>query len=117
MVDKAQLGLEHESWSNLLNDKIVGELAVPFFEANLLEARRTLRVKDSDEKDEVLLQHGVQQGRATSYLVDFDFYTNEKTNVRDAKPILDKFNGRAGRAFRWCIKPVLHGALRPQPLD
>lgn len=119
-IQREAIGLGDHPWSNLLKPEILGELALPEFEKNFQEAWRNIRVRIPPDNHGVLMQHGlgVLEGKTqTCYVLDFDFYADQKTGVRDAEPILDKFHRRAGRAFRWCIKPILHDALGPKPLD
>jgi uncharacterized protein (TIGR04255 family) len=114
-IKRATLGLEARPWADLLIPSILGALAEPQFEANIIEVRKTVRANFPDGTGGVFVQHGFggDNGRdRNTYLLDFDFYT-EKTEVKNAVTILDDFHTRAGRAFRWCISPLLHERLEP----
>jgi uncharacterized protein (TIGR04255 family) len=114
-INRAALGLKAHPWVDLLIPSILGALVEPQFEANVIEVRKTIRANFPDRTGGVFVQHGFggDSGRdRNTYLLDFDFYT-EKTEVDNAVAILDDFHTRAGRAFRWCIRPVLHERLEP----
>lgn len=119
-IDRSKIGLAEEPWSALLRSEVLGELAIPEFESNLEEAKRIIRVRLTDGPGSVLLQHGlglVEGSNQPAYVIDFDFFTEEKTGVQDAGPILNNFNNLAGRAFRWSISPKLHAALGPREFE
>ncbi len=116
-IQREALGL-HLPWSALLRRELLGEIAIPEFENNLKAANRTLVVGLSDTSS-VLLQHGLVTsggGGEIAYSIDFDFFTDHKTEVENARETLNGFNKIVGRAFRWCISDTLHGALRPQSI-
>jgi len=118
-IRRDALGLADRPWSELLIPAILGILAEPQFEANIQEIRKAIRAKFPQDPGGLFVQHGFGGEKARDqnvYLIDFDFYT-EKTEVPHAVSILDKFHTRAGHAFRWCISPILHGSLGPQPVD
>lgn len=114
-IIRSKLGLSERKWHELLRAEIAGELGVPKFEENADAAHRVFRLRSSDG-GAILLQHGIAQfeGRPEScYRIDFDFSTEQKTEVTHAESILDAYSRRAGSAFRWCITDVLRDALGP----
>jgi uncharacterized protein (TIGR04255 family) len=119
-IDRAQLGLANTRWSELIQPRILGELAFPQFEANLENIfNRSIRVKMPDGSGSIIMKHGLGnvQGRAeANYIIDLDFFTEQKTEVQNAEPTLNHFNTKAGSAFRWCITDRLSGALGPTEL-
>jgi uncharacterized protein (TIGR04255 family) len=120
IIERERIGLAGVPWSQLLRKEILAELAVKEFEENVQEARRVLRVGMPSHRAIMMFQHGFgkAQGKNESgYLMDFDFSSAEKTEVKDAESVLDKLNEGAGRAFRWCITDALHNALEPVALD
>jgi uncharacterized protein (TIGR04255 family) len=117
-IRRETLGLK-QPWSELLRREILGEISIPEFEENLKVANRALVVGLSDNSS-VLLQHGLVMqvsGGEIAYSIDFDFFTDHKTEVENAEPTLDNFNHIVGRAFRWCITDTLHRALGPEPVS
>lgn len=113
------LGLNGHSWGDILIPEIAGELALPQWELGTEDARRVIRSKIANTGDAVLLQHGlaqVQGAAETGYMLDFDFYSDIRTEVGDAHATVDRLNGYTGRAFRWSIKPDVHAAMGPREL-
>jgi uncharacterized protein (TIGR04255 family) len=117
-IQRSRLGLEDQPWSHLLTPEVLGELSLPQFEEHVLEVGHQLRARLPDGSGAVLLQHGLGKHPSGEnvYIIDLDFYTDQKTEVSNAEPILDFFNQRAGWGFRWCITDALHNALRPRPI-
>jgi uncharacterized protein (TIGR04255 family) len=119
-IDRSAIGLQDLPWSKLLRQDILGELASPQFESNLEDvANRTIRVRIPDGSGSVLMRHGLGnlQGRQeVCYMIDLDFFTEQRTEVAHAEATLNHFNTMAGRAFRWCITDTLRDALGPNEL-
>jgi uncharacterized protein (TIGR04255 family) len=114
-----EIGLENAKWSELFKPEILGELNNPIFESNLNSCGRNISVRLPDNAGSVLLRHGLgnlPDNPKQCYLVDFDFFKAEKTEVADAEALLEHFHESAGRAFRWCITEKLHVALNPKPI-
>jgi uncharacterized protein (TIGR04255 family) len=119
-IQREALGLGNRPWSQLLRPAILGELAVPEFEKNLESVGRQIRIRMPDGTGSIFLRHGLAyvQGRPElSYMIDFDFFNERRTEVRDAEGLLSRFHESAGRAFRWCITDSLHDALGPRAID
>jgi uncharacterized protein (TIGR04255 family) len=118
-ISRQMLGLDNRLWSSLLKDPILGELAVPVFEQNAEVAERQLTIRIPDGSGKITLRHGharIQEKPDICYVIDFDFFRDQRTEVKDAGAALDRFNKLAGNAFRWCITTELHDALDPQPI-
>jgi uncharacterized protein (TIGR04255 family) len=119
VIDREGLGLGELRWSELLNPPLLGELGLPLFEDHLEAVNREIRLRLPDASGSVQLRHGLAAVRGANklgYVIDFDFFTSERTEAGNAEPILTRFNRHAGNAFRWCITDVLRNALRPIPL-
>lgn len=121
IIDREKIGLANVPWSKLLRPELIGELALAGFEENASEVKRTIRVRLPDDHNcGIFLQHGFAKRKSNSeivYRIDFDYYRDGKAEVGDVKSTLDKFNGMAGRAFRWCITDILHRQLKPIPME
>ena len=52
-----------------------------------------------------------------SFLIDSDFYSDERTTTDAIYDTLNYFNKQSGRLFRWCVTDRLQDAMRPQPVD
>jgi uncharacterized protein (TIGR04255 family) len=118
-INRERIGIKDTKWSELISHNILGELNIPIFEDNLLLANRQLVIRFPDGFGALLLQHGlgnINNMPTMSYVVDFDFYRESKTEIGDANAVLDRFHDLAGRAFRWCITNKLHASLEPRTL-
>src|SRR5262249_36886224 len=113
------LGLAGTPWAALLRQELLGELALPLFAEHAEGASRTLQIRMPNGREHMMIQHGlgVVQGRTEqAYTIDCDFYVDQRTEIGLAESILDRFNDRASRAFRWFISERLHHALGPTEL-
>jgi uncharacterized protein (TIGR04255 family) len=117
IITRRQLDLTDVNWNELLSP----ELACEFHSriAGAVEStghQIVLRLQADAAK--VTLQHGLgSKDGEVCYIIDSDFYVNEKTGVKDAARILDYFNRQAGRLFKWCISDRLHRAMEPNAVD
>lgn len=121
IIDRDALELGSTPWIELLRPELVGTLSMPQWEARAIEARSNIRVHMSNGEGTIFLQHGLNRVNETknlSYVIDFDFYRENKTEVGNAAEVLGKFHERSGRAFAWCITDRLRDALGPRkPYD
>ena len=120
LIDRDQIGLDGVPWSRLLQPAILGELAVKEIEENVQGANRALNVKLPSASGVMVLKHGfgkIPDRSGVGYVIDFDFSTEQKTEVADVQSVLSRLHDEVGRAFRWCITSELHDALGPQELD
>jgi uncharacterized protein (TIGR04255 family) len=119
-INRELLNLENRPWSSLINPPLLGELVLPVFERNAEVTGRQLTIRIPDGTGKITLKHGhanVQGKPGICYVIDFDFFRDQRTEVKDAPSALDRFNELAGNAFRWCITAELHHALDPRPID
>ncbi len=120
VVDRDQLGLSGTPWKNLLSDFILGALANDTMMSNIVENHGAFSLRLNDQDDFVRVQHGLgsdteDKTSQEKYLLDNDFYTNQKVQaeVQDADRKTDEFNALNRRLFRWCIRTKLHEAMVP----
>ncbi|MGQ0714403.1 MAG: TIGR04255 family protein [Gemmatimonadaceae bacterium] len=124
VLDRAVLGLPTEPWSSLLNPALVGVIGDPALRDDVSELATAASIRLNQVKGgTVRLQHGLKvpdNGEATQsspvYVIDADFFTQERSSPADVRPALDAFNHLAGNLFRWAITPVLRDALGPVPI-
>lgn len=119
VINRSELGLGNAPWSTLLNVQVLGELAIPDWEAMATECRRIIRCKSNESGDAVHFQHGIlssEDDNEQNYLIDFDFYRDGRVEVDETANVFARFNRRSGRSFRWAIADDLHTALEPRPL-
>ena len=117
VIHRSDLGLGDATWAELLNPHIAGELAatdVGGLGGTIQDVTRVTLIQ-LGEYDQVRVQHGLvtDDSGETSYLIDNDFFTNERTEVPGGIARLDHFNGENRKLFQWCITKRLHTAMEP----
>lgn len=120
LISPESLGLSDVKWSELLTQHIVAELGDPKV-ADAISQIRTRCVIELSEipGGRVILTHGLFKQTETApqcYLIDADFAIENVEVLDETFNILDKFNGLAGRLFRWAISEKLHNAMGPKPV-
>lgn len=118
VVRRSKLNLQNVEWQHLLNPQIAGELASRISD-DVLEAMHTVVVKLNEPGDRVRMNHGLvstQEPDEISYLIDNDFFSEQRTESSNAANKLDELHRASGNCFRWCITPALHAAMEPQSL-
>jgi len=119
LICRSDLGLTDVEWDQLLQPYIAGELSSPDVASDISIAARQLVVALPDLRGQVLLQHGLSENADTGeqcFVIDADFHSNERTEVKDVWGLLEGLHGQAGRLFRWCITDRLDAALDPRPV-
>lgn len=118
VIRPSALGLEGRDWADLLQDHIAAELVNRDISHRTLQATRDL-VFDLGDGQRVHLKHGIARRAGDtedSYLIDADFFTEERKSHDEALRVLDEFHSHAGRLFRWCITDLVHDSLGPEPI-
>lgn len=119
LIQRKQLNLEGVPWSQLLQPQIAGELGVSGIEDAVQAVKREVLINLDSGQGKVRIKHGLVQSMETGetcYLIDSDYFSDEKMEVQHARERLDHFNREAGRLFRWCITDRLHSAMGPEPV-
>lgn len=119
IIRRSALDLADIDWSELLSAHIAGELAVSELRPRVSHVFRELCLRDDDSLI-AQLHHGFvhdKESQEICYLIDADFFTQERLRDGELLPRLDRFNREAGRLFRWCISPRLHEAMHPREFD
>jgi uncharacterized protein (TIGR04255 family) len=118
IVRRSRLNLANTPWKDLLNPQVAGELASEI-SGDVQESGHVLVVRLNEHGDRVRMNHGIvrtQDPDEASYLIDNDFYSEQKTEIDNVANRLDELHRESGNCFRWCIAPTLHDAMEPQPL-
>lgn len=114
VISRSNLGLDECDWADLLRSEIAGELSSELRETVQQAARQT--TIQLDDGVSLSVRHGLSEkdpDSETCYLIDCDYYTNERTDPNHAKETLTRFNRESGKFFRWCISDKLHEAMGP----
>jgi uncharacterized protein (TIGR04255 family) len=117
LIQRSELNLVNEEWSNLLRPHIAAELSSEIA-GDIIQCANQLTIRLEANEGQVLVNHGLvsNQENEICYLIDSDFSNEQRTEVSNAFQVLDSFNRQSGRLFRWCITDRLHEAMHPQHL-
>jgi uncharacterized protein (TIGR04255 family) len=117
IIRRSVLGLEGNGWKELLRPQIAGALASPEIADDVERAGHEFLIRLPDGLSHVQAQHGLVQDAGTKevcYLIDCDFFLQQKTEITDALERLDFLNRNGRLFFRWCITDTLHQAMGPR---
>lgn len=117
-IVRSKLGLRESPWSELLAPHIAGELSCKGMEPSIAQAARDVVIRLT-EKGHVRVRHGLAVAEGSNepgYVIDSDFFLDERTEVGDGLATLDFFNKKARNLFGWCITPKLRDAMFPRPI-
>jgi uncharacterized protein (TIGR04255 family) len=115
VIRRSKLGLKDLPWSELLKPHVAGEFAAPELAGQVEHAARELRVKLAGEGS-VMIRHGIAVEETLNeqcFVTDSDFFTERRLEPQNALGLLNDFNRKSGRLFRWCIEEALHRAMEP----
>jgi uncharacterized protein (TIGR04255 family) len=119
VIDRAAFGLSGAPWRDLLSAHAAGELGQPAISDHVRHILREVIIELADGRGRVRIVHGLQRepSQTETYVIDSDFYSETQTQAEGAIDVLEHFNSRAGRLFRWYISDRLHEAMAPHPAD
>jgi len=118
VISRSKLNLNDVPWSELIKHSALGILAepeIPLADTEAIMSMTTLKI----DGGRVTLRYGLTNPEQTEnelkFVVDSDFFCDDAIKEdANALDILNRFNGAAGRTFRWFILPTLHDALQPK---
>ena len=119
VIRKSILNLKDSKWSELLHSYIVGILDLSELENQVesFETKNEILLDDKSSKLRLitaLVEH--VNDKEIGFMIDGDYYSNNKIEVDQAIEKLDYFNKRASRLIRWCITEKLHDAMEPEAI-
>ena len=120
LIRRSVVELQDVAWSQLLNIEIAGLLSDELLADQISETVSQTIIALEDEQTKVRLFHGFAQvpgNPEICYVIDSDFFTDNRIGVNDGLSTITHFNGYAGKLFRWCITERLHHALVPIPIE
>lgn len=120
VIQRSKLGLAGVEWCELLQPHVAGSLSDASLSGAIRHIAHELTIELSSQEGSVQIRHGLAKANGNGelcYVIDSDFYVEEKKETGHAIEILDRFNRKAGRLFRWCITKKLHDAMEPQRID
>ena len=116
MLDRKEIGIPERPWNELLNASFVGMLGATELESNEFQAlstEATLCIPDV-ERGFVKIKHGLakaQEKEEQVYVIDADFFTDQRRDRHESLQVLDTFNRWGGYLFRWAAAESLRDAL------
>jgi len=117
-IRRSALGLEGVAWRELIQSHLAGELASSVPET-AIEGISSLVQFRFDGGPKIVVRHGLGQAEGSGevgFLLDADFFTEDRAEVTNAIERLESFNREARRLLHWCITERLHNAMAPRPL-
>lgn len=115
IIRRSQVDLTGAKWKDLLQPYVVGVLD-SCIEEEVEAAAHTASFKLPDGRGSVTMNCGLALARdpeEVCYLIDNDFFMEERCEVENAIDKLNEFHTYSGRLFRWSIKDQLHRAMGP----
>lgn len=120
LIQRSKLGLEDVPWEALIHPSVIGLLG----EQNIrdrIHSANSVAVIDLDDHVKggiARVQHGLGQADGEeTYVIDVDFFTEERSPCDGVFDGLNTFNRLAGNLFRWAVTDKLHAALEPEDIN
>ncbi len=119
VIKRSDLGLDGVPWSELLQPYVAGIQASPEIEKWVKAFDATYNIGLGTNIETVRMVTKLVKAKDTDeiyFVIDSDFYNNQKTIVQDIFTKLDYLNTRASRLIRWAISERLHEAMGPESI-
>jgi uncharacterized protein (TIGR04255 family) len=118
VIKRSALGLQGVAWTELLQPFIAAEFGCTGLAEKEIVSD-THRFEFRENSDRILVQHGMathRQDKELLYLIDNNFTTTEKVELKGVFDGLDRLNKYSGSLFRLCITDKLYNSLDPLPI-
>ncbi|PTL37265.1 hypothetical protein CLG94_00005 [Candidatus Methylomirabilis limnetica] len=119
IIRRSKLGLSGVPWRELLCPHISAVLGYPGVGENVETQEAMYAVTLDDPSGAVRIRTNFVEAKDDGeicFVIDSDFFTDQKTSLQEAAARLDYFNTRGSRLIRWCITERLHLAMEPEQL-
>ena len=119
VINRSVLHLEDVSWSELLQPYILGLVGSSELHNHIkgLECKYEVGLSDGESVARIVTMFvQATKNNETCFMIDNDFFSENKTTIESAIDKLDYFNERSSRLIQWCITKRLHQAMEPQTL-
>jgi uncharacterized protein (TIGR04255 family) len=120
IIQRSALGLGDVDWCELLQPQIAGALMRCDDEDVKQHVKNTVTevvIGLENDRNQVRIKHGlIEKNDESCYLIDSDFFTEERTETENVRDVLNYFGARGSRLFRWCITARLHEAMEPRAI-
>ncbi len=118
VIIRSLLGLQRVPWNQLLQPYVAGLLNSEIAdEVDIVNHQVSFSLPG--KIGTVTMHHGlarIEGSQEPIYLIDNDYFSEERSDTTDAIERLKQFNAHSGRVFRWLIKDQLDRAMDPQPV-
>lgn len=118
LIQRSKLDLTPDtSWATLVRPSVAGVLATPELGESVSESQSQVLLRLPVFGGRIRMNYGLVSSVETDeecFLIDSDFYTEERTRINDAANVLAYFNKQSGKLFRWCIEDRLHEIMDPR---
>jgi uncharacterized protein (TIGR04255 family) len=118
VIKRSTLGLEGVAWTELLQPFIAAEFGCKgLAETEIVSDAHRFEVREGS--DRILVQHGMathRQDKEHLYLIDNNFTTTDKVELKGVFDGLERLNKYSGSLFRLCITDRLYNSLDPLPI-
>jgi uncharacterized protein (TIGR04255 family) len=118
IIRRSLMDLAGVSWSELIEPHMLGPLSSPTVADRIKSSQSINEILLADDVSTVRIMTALvpaEPGGELCYVIDGDFFNEEKTGLQAAFEKLDFLNLRASRLIRWSITDRLHQAMEPQP--
>ncbi|MGB3691335.1 MAG: TIGR04255 family protein [Spirulinaceae cyanobacterium] len=122
LIIRSNLKLDQKTdWKYLIPEHIAPEFYTPEIADSVKAFMKNVEI--DVEYGRLQFKHGLvmtqdpEKGKSEpGYLLDADFFVDQKTRREDVWNVLDKFKESAGRLFKWSITDKLHNAMEPESI-
>ena len=120
LIQRQEIDQTDVEWSDLIQPHLAGILSDSDVGPRVNDCTQIATLRLEGTLGQVRIQHGlvmIEETDEVAYLIDSDFFSDQRTEVGHETRLLDQYHQKAGRLFRWCITPRLHSAMGPKPLS
>lgn len=118
-IRKSEIGFTDDTpWSELLEPTILGLLSSTISN-NVHEHSGQTLVELTENLGKVRIRFGLGRDAENKkgFIIDNDFFNEERTQIDDTFKLLDGFKLRSSRLFQWLITGKLRNALDPETIN
>jgi len=119
IINRTELDIKDVLWSELLKPHVLGMLNDEVLAPKIKGNTSINEISLDDGSSTVRITSGLieeAQTKEKAFMIDSDFFTEEKISTGDALKKLDFFNENASRLIQWCITEKLHNVMEPEIL-
>lgn len=119
IINRSELNLVDTPWPELLQPFLLGIITDTVVGSKVINYTNVTEIQLSDDQSKVRISSSFveeAQTKEKAFLIDSDFFIEQKMPIEESLTKLDFFNQRGSRLIRWCITEKLHDAMEPEDL-